>query len=287
MKIEDAGGLSVIVSCMYGTYINPGVHGYVDGVHLTGTVLGDTSRLGDLLIDTADASAVVGQLQITGSWIASATATSVTIQNTGGRFIGGIHFARNLIYPRTNKTGVNIVAGNDITIDDSTICSPDMSSDTMIKITTAGSTAIRNSTIGACDRRPERCAVATGINYSPGSAGIVQILGNSMLGTTTPIIYNPGPLSTATIANNVGVDDITGTSIASSATITAPVNPIFSISGTAVITTMNGGWTGRQMTINPAGAFSFGTGGNIANGLMATAGVPILANFDGTSWHVK
>ena len=108
-----------------------------------------------------------------------------------------------------------------------------------------------------------------------------------MLGTTTPIIYNPGPLSTATIANNVGVDDITGTSIASSATITAPVNPIFSISGTAVITTMNGGWTGRQMTINPAGAFSFGTGGNIANGLMATAGVPILANFDGTSWHVK
>ena len=52
---------------MYGTYINPGVHGYVDGVHLTGTVLGDTSRLDDLLIDTADASAVVGQLQITGS----------------------------------------------------------------------------------------------------------------------------------------------------------------------------------------------------------------------------
>ena len=272
---------------MYGTYINPRAHGYVDGIHFTGTVLGDTSRLGDLLIDTADASATVGQLQITGSWMASATATSVTIQNTGGGFIGGIHFARDLVYPRTNQTGVNIVAGNDITIDDSTICSPDVSSHTMIKITTAGSTAIRNSTIGACDRRPERYAVATGINYSPGSAGIVQILGNSMLGTTTPIIYNPGPLSTATIANNIGVDDITGTTIASSTTITAPVNPIFSISGTAVITTMNGGWTGRQMTINPAGAFSFGTGGNIANGLMATAGVPILANFDGTSWHVK
>ena len=293
MQIEDAGGLFVshtgFVACRYGTYINPGSDQYVDGCFFTGTVLGDSSANGDLLIDTAASSAIVGQIQITGSWMASATGPSVTIQNTGGGYIGGVHFAGDLIYPRVNQNGVNIIGGNDITIDDSTICAPTNSSGTMLQITTGGSTAVRNSTIGACDRTAAGPgnAVNTGIIYMPSAAGIVQILGNTFFQTATPLIYNPAGSSTATIANNVGIDDITGATVASDTTITAPVNPIFSISGTAVITTMKAGWTGRQMTINPVGAFSFATGGNIGNSLKATAGVPIFANFDGAYWHVK
>jgi hypothetical protein len=291
MLLKDAGGVYVqgngIVHCSYGTAIIAGANQYADGMFFSGTVVGDSSATGDLLIDTSGSSAIVGQIAITGSWMASATGPSVAIQNTGGGYIGGIHFAADLIYPRVNQNGVNIVAGNDITIDDSTICSPAASSHTMIQITTAGSTAIRNSTIGACDRTPGGYAVASGISYMPHSAGVVQILGNSFFSANTPLFYNPGALSTAIIANNSGVDNIAGTTIASDATITAPVNPIFSISGTAVITSMNGGWTGRQMTINPTDSFSFATGGNIANALTATAGVPIFANFDGKYWHLK
>jgi hypothetical protein len=291
MLLKDAGGVYVqgndIVHCNYGTAIITGANQYADGMLFSGTVIGDSSASGDLLIDTTSSSAIIGQIAITGSWMASATGPSVTIQNTGGGYIGGIHFAADLIYPHVNQNGVNIAAGSDITIDNSTICSPAASSKTMIQITTAGSTAIRNSTIGACDRTPGGYTVAAGISYMPRSTGVVQILGNSILGTSTPIIYDPSALSTATIANNIGVDNITGTTIASGANITAPVNPIFSISGTAVITTVNGGWTGREMTINPADTFSFATGGNIANALTATASVPIFANFDGTYWHVK
>jgi len=77
-------------------------------------------------------------------------------------------------------------------------------------------------------------------------------------------------------------------SISSGSSITlAPVNTYTTITGTSTISTINGGWQGRTISLYIPSGLSFTTGGNIAVGLTASAGQVVQAFFDGTYWYLK
>lgn len=99
-----------------------------------------------------------------------------------------------------------------------------------------------------------------------------------------------GPLSlggafTGVIGGNKAVDDVIGT-VASAVTISAPYNPVFKVTGTTQITTINGGWTGREITLvfTDASPGGIGIGGNIAQTLTAIEDQSIRFAYDGSTW---
>lgn len=78
---------------------------------------------------------------------------------------------------------------------------------------------------------------------------------------------------------------VVGPVLASAATI-APTSGIHHVSGTVTITTITAPWAGftGSVTLIPDGAWALGTGGNIKTAYQAVANIPIILEFDGTSW---
>jgi hypothetical protein len=290
---SDSGGsfLSAndIVACLHGTVIKPDTDQVVSGFLFTGTVLGDTSFTNDFLIDTAASSGLVQSGLITGSWMASATGTSVLIQNTGGGTIRGVHFTGDIIYPRQGNTGISIVGGDDITISSSAVCALNVSHAAMFDITTVGSVGIHNNQVGACDSSLTGYQVDTGLYYHPSAAGDISITGNQFHDLSGfAINYSPGVQPAhAVISGNTGVDDLPIIQAASATTMTFPVEPTFAISGTAAIQTIDGGWPGRCVDIVPVGAWSVITGGNANPAFNANVGQLKRACYSGTTWNFQ
>jgi hypothetical protein len=114
-----------------------------------------------------------------------------------------------------------------------------------------------------------------------------QIVGNVLNDNDTGGILLSGALTNVVIANNQGVDDVIPT-VASSATISAPVNPIFKISGTTQITTINGDWDGKTATLifTDASPGGVGTGGNISQAVTVTQNQALQMVSEGGTWYV-
>ena len=89
----------------------------------------------------------------------------------------------------------------------------------------------------------------------------------------------------STINNNVGIDNVIPT-LASGTTVTAPFNPIISISGTSTTTTINGGWNGRQIRLikTDSGSVTIGGGGNIPTSSTLSQNGSVDLAFNGTNW---
>ena len=294
----DAGGTlhtnNTPYACRYGTKVIPGANQAVIWNYFTGTDVGDTSSVNDLLIDTAASSALVNGLQFTGSWTSSAIGgPSVVIQDTAGsNAVLGVHFDGHRTYMGGNNIGFDIKAGHQVTIDASTICSGAASSGTGVLIEgSASDTSVRHSTIGRCDH-PQSGYLAIGVSVTQSGAFVGQIIGNDFSASTLPINYAPatGNASTAVIRDNIKVDNITAV-VASAATIALAPNPMMTLTGTTTISTINGAWSGRQVMMVPttAGGISFTTGGNICNALHAAANAPVIGQYDGGSgcWFLK
>lgn len=80
--------------------------------------------------------------------------------------------------------------------------------------------------------------------------------------------------------------DFEGPALASAASVTLS-HPVHKITGTTAITTLippHSGFIGR-VTLLATGAWTFGTGGNIAGTMTAAAGKAYFPYFDGTSWY--
>lgn len=78
------------------------------------------------------------------------------------------------------------------------------------------------------------------------------------------------------ITNNIGVDD-QPQNITAAATIDPGVYPNIVLTGATAITTIDGCWYGRQLTIRPGSNLTFSTGGNIAAAFSATTAIPVTA----------
>lgn len=298
MVFNDAGGSLVtanaIYGCSVGTTILPSTSQIATWLYFTGTVVGDTSTTADLLIDTAAASAGINGLQFTGSWTASATAgPTVLIKDTGASSnVLGIHFVGHRSYPAAGQIGFDVRAGQKFTLDSSTVCSGGTSAGIGVQLSAAVSdSAIRNNSIGSCDH-PVAGSLATAISVTQTGGFVGIIRGNDLANATTALSYapTPGNASTATIAGNIGLDNGVA-SLASAATITLTPTPYHLLTGTTTVTTINGAWSGREVTMVPtdAAGLTFNTGGNLCNSVVATQNQPVRGFYDGGSgcWRIR
>src|SRR6185295_18269067 len=106
---------------------------------------------------------------------------------------------------------------------------------------------ICNSILGAYGNLPG--VQAYGLKIELGTIDGLMITNNNLQGNTAAIVDAGGGVAPhRVIQGNLGIDDQIVT-IASGAAITLPGNPAITITGTTTITTMNGGWTGRTITL--------------------------------------
>jgi hypothetical protein len=129
-----------------------------------------------------------------------------------------------------------------------------------------------------------------GITSIDGTLTDCIIEGNSFIVTPgasaqLPLYFANTPVR-GVIANNAGIDDVIG-NVASGATITAPWNPVFTVTGTTPITTINGGHTGckKRLIFTDAAPAGVATGGNIRQSSGAAQYGVIDLVFDGSYWN--
>lgn len=127
------------------------------------------------------------------------------------------------------------------------------------------------------------------INVVAGASDNYIIANNFLTPNGRTAISDSGTGLNKVVRDNIGVDNIVG-SIASAATLTftAVPSPVLTLTGTTGVTAVGGNlWTGRQLTLIPAGAVTFTAGATIGNTMTTSAGVPVIATFDGTKLWLK
>lgn len=297
MQIQDSGGSyfgnNDIYGCSYGTTLQPSTNQQIIWNYFIGTVLGDTSQFYDLFVNTPTSTSLVLGNEFVGSWTSSSASTNILVEDTSGvGNVHGMHFVGHRAYTAsTNSTIFDIVNGDDITIDSSTLCAVNSNAGTGIKIRgSAGDVFVRSSRIGRCEMGTG--SLGTGISVTTSNQFVGGISGNDFAASTTPITYSPtgGNQTTATITANSGPDGSFAGLPAASA-INLPVNTNVVLTSSGTISSINGGWSGRVVYLYPSGSTgaSFITGGNICNSLAVAQNVPVMAVYDGSSvcWHVK
>lgn len=292
----DAGGVyfrgNDAYQMGYGTKIFPGANQYVTGFFTD--VLGDTSYTNDLLIDSNGGQWT--DLVFSNSWASSALGTSVLIQNTGSGYVGTAKFLNHKTILNNSapaSIGFDIEAGT-VSLQDSQVGSKAVaSSSTAIKIGSGIKDVKIEGLISPSIICPNSSCGTAG-NY--GSVNIaVQVSGatlfsvsdNDLSGATTPLSYTPtsNGSDTAVIGSNVGVDNV-NPSVSSASTITLPVNPIVVVTGVTTISTINGAWSNRKVTLYSPSGFSLTTGGNICSAATIAAGhsLDLLWLFGQSCW---
>lgn len=88
------------------------------------------------------------------------------------------------------------------------------------------------------------------------------------------------------MGNNAGIDTAFAATVASANTISVGLYPMYTVTGTTVIKTMNGGWTGRRMRLafNNALPAGIDATGNFYYAKTVTQNQQLECLFDGTKW---
>lgn len=118
-----------------------------------------------------------------------------------------------------------------------------------------------------------------------GDVTLSVVTGNDFRNNTNPIELN-GHVLSGVIEANLGIDDNVAQTIASANTITLGPNPMYTITGSTVIKTMNGGYAGRKVRLafndgSPAGVDATG---NFYYAKTVTQNQQIECTHDGTKW---
>ena len=124
-------------------------------------------------------------------------------------------------------------------------------------------------------------STATTIDTSAAQVSSLVITNNIL---PYPLSLNQPPATFTVINNNAGD---TSSTVASATTINVlNIGDYVYLTGTTNVQTINGGWTGRIITVVSQGGMSFVTGGNIATTKALAAGVGTSLVFDSVVWHV-
>lgn len=249
-----------------GLKIYPGAGQFVDALFYY-DVMGDSSYVNDVLIDTADATASIRWLNFIGAWSSSGLTNSILIQNTASAALTDISFVGLQIPMHAGSigTGLNIVAGSQISVRDSVLCGQgSLPSATGIAIGAAASNIqITGTRFSGCPGN-----IGTAISVA-GGANYLTIVGNDLRNTTTPLSYAPNN-ELAVITNNMGLDN-TSPTIASASTISLPNSPTVFVSGGTTVTAITGKWQARSVTIIALTAGGFSATGGVCG---ASGGTP-------------
>lgn len=112
------------------------------------------------------------------------------------------------------------------------------------------------------------------------------IVGNALRNNETGPMVFTGAVTTSVIADNTGVESDTSQSIASANTITLGVYSFYTITGTTVLKTMNGGWTGRRVRLffNNAAPVGIDATGNFYYAKALNQNEQVDCVYNGTKW---
>lgn len=286
MSFINAGGVYVantdILFTQNGTQIAPGAGQTVQWLFFNNTVLGDSTYQSGLYINPASSTGVVEGISIQGSWVGSsgcwpaysactyqAGVNGVTIANTNSGTVNGVMFnGFRQINAGNSNIAINTGVSN-VKVQNSMLCAASLSGAGATSFSVFGGSNISitgNRIAGSCAGSTGSPSVSLGI-AGASLTGPIQIHGNDLTGTTTPLAISSAFATTQTgivISDNAGVDD-TIPSVASASSITLPPNPIVYLTGSSAVSTMSGGWQGRKITIIAPSGATFTTGGNIAN----------------------
>ena len=281
LRLVDAGGLFAeeLSVTLTGTQVLPGANQQVIWATIKHSYLGDTGPGPLFSIDTAAASAVVKGMMLVDDWTSSSAGIGNKIANTGGGTIAGVHYIGHRAYGNTGNA-FQFGAGTDISLDASNICGTSSGSSDVYLLSGVGLRASGGHWGGPCDGTTATAAI--GLLF--GGSNVVDIQGVDLTGATIPV--SGTPTGNSVFANNLPTTYATP-ALAAAATLTFSANDIDTISGTASVTTINGGWQGRRVRLIPSSATPFATGGNIAAAYTATPNVPVDAQYIGSLWYLK
>lgn len=274
---------------------NPQIGGCTNAILLapgTGQVVASTDTVNDyldhafgagLLINPASGGSVV-RTRFTQGWFASSNGAA-GINLTGAGVIDGLLLS-NCEISGNGSNGLN--AANTLT--------------TVQNVQLVGCTVANNA--GAGIVVPSNASAwkivgsTLGNNVSGWGAGSqtygifsnsnngFEAVGNVFAGNAIAPInsFNGGNL---VIANNFGIDNVIGGPISSATSIAAPINPIFTVTGTTTITTITNYWTGRRIRLEKtdAGSVTIGGGGNIPGSHTLAQNGSLDLTFDGSNWY--
>lgn len=253
-------------------------------------MLGDTSAANSLVIDDLCSTCNAGLgTTFSATWTASAAGTDIYIANPGGSSLfGGFKFLGHRSFPLANQIGVQINAGTNIEFNGTKICPQGGTSSDLVQISnTVSNWSFIDGDFGVCDLLPAGTS-NVGIHVTSSNVNVGRIQDNSFIGVTTPIVWATSGSTTARIEGNLGLDTLVF-SVAVSDPITLPVGEVVAITGSGTISTMNGMWSNRKVTIIPQGTINFITGGNICNSATGNNEVPVLAVWNSLNgcWGLK
>lgn len=126
---------------------------------------------------------------------------------------------------------------------------------------------------------------AYAVALSAAVEGLV-LLGNDLSGNVSGAVQWGTTPSAVSAYNNLGIDDSIPT-LSASSSITVGPSPAYKITGTTPITTINGGWSGRQLILVFPEGGSLATGGNIAKSANVPIGAVVTLLYDGSTWFVS
>jgi len=125
-----------------------------------------------------------------------------------------------------------------------------------------------------------------GIQVVAGASDHYVIQGANCENNTTAGIGDSGTGTHKSISDNLGVDTAAPATIASAATITLPnSSSFFFVSGSTTVTTINGGWIGRRITLVATGTVNIGGGGNVPTLYGLSANLHAILTYSGTNWY--
>lgn len=284
-------------------------------------VIGIESALGKNGITIVASSGTINELDVVDNTFDSLSTLSVNIQLTGTATIGRLNISRNKCSAALNGSGGFLISTNTngnirgIMVNLNEILCHSATANALniqgvlggdiklnkINNNVAGGTAILLDGTFNTDLNISNNTAGHGADYSPTNPfdyGVfvnaqahnrIDIFNNTLVGAVTALANSSTTAGGVRFWNNTGVDNVIPT-IASGATIVAPVNSIFKITGVTTITTLtatNGAFIGARKRIIKLDATSItiGGGGNIpgTHTLAQYGGLDLV--YDGSNWY--
>jgi hypothetical protein len=304
IQLQDSGGAYIynndILFSQYGTLVDPGANQFTDWTFASNTVLGDSVLYNGLLMSPGASSAQIRGFFCDQCWVGSVGKSGssfinepgIVLQNpNGGNFVGA-HFTSLRAF---SVGGTGFVVGPnvaDVVLNDSALCGLNLSNSTNVfgaEINGGAAVHIQNNRIAfGCNGTRGNPLTAAILIQGGSLTGPLMVVGNDLSGNTTPISVASAFSATqmAIIEHNLPYPNGL-TTVTAAATITAPIQSIFALSGTTTISTINGYWLDRRITmIDTQGAALSTTGGNIAAVPASfTANQTIECYWSGASWY--
>jgi hypothetical protein len=291
IRIVSSGYIAIdrcdIIHAIYDLLIDPGNGQAVFNVDAIGNYFDTAYGSGVRIAPTGTGK--VWRSHFTGNWTSSGVNTGFVAVAAGSAEINGLKIIGH--HSQFNGEGGYIIDGNVTNFEllNSIAAGNSLSSAGGFPgVTIGGGTSggtISNNRLGPWADSSD--SQSYGLVLYSGAGDNLIVTGNDLRGNTTGPMLDLATGVNKIIKDNLGVDNATPSTVASAASIAMPTQSVAYVSGTTQITTITGGWKGREITLiftnaSPGGV---GTGGNIARAQTAAQNQAIRLTFDGTNWY--